>query len=255
MSDHMNTVPAVARALDLIEFLFSEREPKTLRELSQTLDIPTASLFRILKDLTRREYITALEGTPVRYAIGCRPFQLVSGYQDRFDGRESLKPAMEELTARTGQTAQYAIFQNGQFMYIEQSLSSANLNFLAQLYTPLEVNTSAGAKIILASLPEPVREQYLNGLTLRRRTARTIDDMEQFREELSLSEKRGYGLDLEEAAAGIGCMAVPVLDQDGSCRSAIGVTGPIEEYQDAASFRHIHTCLTEAAAKIRSRRW
>ena len=60
-------------------------------------------------------------------------------------------------------------------MYTEQVLSASELNFIAQLYTPLEVNTSAGAKIILASLPEEARDQYLEGITLHRRTAHTID--------------------------------------------------------------------------------
>ena len=56
-------------------------------------------------------------------------------------------------------------------------------------------------------------------------------------------------------AAGIGCMAVPILNEDGSCHSAIGVTGHIEEYRDPESFRFIHDCLTEAAEKLRQRPW
>ena len=255
MSEEKNLVPAVSRALRLMELLFSEKEPKTLRELSEALDVPTASLFRILKELRTAGYVTVLSGSPVRYAVGHRPFQLVAGYRSRFDSRGALRPVMEELTAKTGQTAQYAIFQNGRFMYTEQVLSASELNFIAQLYTPLEVNTSAGAKIILASLPEEARDQYLEGITLHRRTAHTIDTMDGLKRELALSRERGFGLDLEEVAAGIGCMAVPILNEDGSCHSAIGVTGHIEEYRDPESFRFIHDCLTEAAEKLRQRPW
>ena len=100
MSEEKNLVPAVSRALRLMELLFSEKEPKTLRELSEALDVPTASLFRILKELRSAGYVTVLSGSPVRYAVGHRPFQLVAGYRSRFDNRGALRPVMEELTKR-----------------------------------------------------------------------------------------------------------------------------------------------------------
>ena len=65
MSEEKNLVPAVSRALRLMELLFSEKEPKTLRELSEALDVPTASLFRILKELRSAGYVTVLSGSPV----------------------------------------------------------------------------------------------------------------------------------------------------------------------------------------------
>ena len=66
----MVVVPAVMRTLNIIEALFASAEPKSLNELSRELEIPTASLFRIMKNLASREYVTVLEGPPVRYTIG-----------------------------------------------------------------------------------------------------------------------------------------------------------------------------------------
>ncbi|MCI8466380.1 MAG: IclR family transcriptional regulator [Lachnospiraceae bacterium] len=253
MKDEMVVVPAVMRTLNIIEALFLSSEPKSLNELSKELEIPTASLFRIMKNLVSRDYVTVLEGSPLRYTIGHRPFWLVTGYRNRRDRKDIVKPVMQELTARTNQTAQYAVFQNGQFMYTEQVLSAAELNVLAQLYMPLEVNTSAGAKVILANQSEEIREQYLSGITLHRRTGRTIDDMDALRKELILTKKRGYGMDNEEFTSGIGCMAVPVFDGEGQCGAALGVTGYIEEYRNPENFEYIKRCLFEAAREIREK--
>lgn len=250
MKDEMVVVPAVMRTLNIIEALFASAEPKSLNELSRELEIPTASLFRIMKNLASREYVTVLEGPPVRYTIGHKPFRLVTGYQNRTDRKHVIKPVMQELTDRTNQTAQYAVFQNGQFIYTEQALSAAELNVLAQLYMPLEVNSSAGAKVILANQREEVREQYLAGITLHKRTARTIADMDVLRKELALTKKRGYGMDDEEFTAGIGCMAVPVFDGEGQCTAALGVTGYIEEYRNPENFEYIKRCLFEAAGEL-----
>ena len=87
MKDEMVVVPAVMRTLNIIEALFVSPAPKSLNELSRELEIPAASLFRIMKNLASREYVTVLDGTPVRYAIGHKPFRLVTGYQNRTDRR------------------------------------------------------------------------------------------------------------------------------------------------------------------------
>lgn len=253
LKDEMVIVPAVMRTLNIIEALFSSSGPKSLNELSKELEIPTASLFRIMKNLAGREYVTVLEGPPVRYTIGRKPFQLVTAYRSRTDRKQAIKPVMQELTARTNQTAQYAVFQNGQFMYTEQALSAAELNVLAQLYMPLEINTSAGAKVILANQSMEAKEQYLSGIRLHKRTGRTIDNMEDLKRELELTKKRGYGMDDEEFTAGIGCMAVPVFDGEGQCTAAIGVTGYIEEYRNPENFEHIKKCLFEAARELREK--
>ena len=250
MKDDMVVVPAVMRTLNVIEALFFSGGPKSLNELSKELKIPTASLFRIMKNLASREYVTVLAGPPVRYTIGHKPFQLVTGYWNRTDRKHVIKPIMQELTAKTNQTAQYAVFQNGQFIYTEQALSAAELNVLAQLYMPLEINTSAGAKVILAHQSEEVREQYLAGITLHKRTSRTIDNLDALRTELALTKRRGYGMDDEEFTVGIGCMAVPVFDGEGQCTAALGVTGYIEEYRNPKNFEHIKRCLFEAAGEL-----
>ncbi|HIZ44574.1 MAG TPA: IclR family transcriptional regulator [Firmicutes bacterium] len=250
MSEEIVIVPAVMRTLNIIEALFAASSPRSLGELSRDLDIPSASLFRIMKNLTARGYVTVLEGSPVRYTIGHKPFQLVNGYKSRISQKDVIRPVMQKLTAKTSQTAQYAVFQNGQFIYIEQVLSSAELNFLAQLYTPLEINTSAGAKIILANQPEEIQEQYLSSVTLHKRTSHTIDNMERLKKELKRSAKRGYGLDNEEFSIGIGCMAAPVFDSEGQCAGAVGVTGYIEEYRDKDHFNYIKECLFQAAGEI-----
>ena len=105
----------------------------------------------------------------------------------------------------------------------------------------------------LPALLEQYRDDPRTGVSgLIRRYEKQLDGL---KKELELSRERGFGLDLEEVAAGIGCMAVPIFNEDGSCHSAIGVTGHIEEYRDPESFRFIHDCLTEAAEKLRQRPW
>lgn len=243
-------IPAVMRTLDILENLFASTRPKSLTELSKELHIPQASLFRILKCMDSRDYITTIEEVPYKYTIAYKPIQLVTEYKDRYNYKEIVKPVMEILTYKTHQTAQYAVFQNNQFYYIEQVLSTAELNYIAQLYKPLEINSSAGAKIILANLPLEIQNTYLSNISLQQKTANTIVNVDELRKDLENSFLRGYALDNEEFAGGIGCMSVPIFNKRQKCIGAIGVTGRIKEYEDKENFNYIFTCLTEAAQSI-----
>lgn len=251
--EKVTVVPSVMRALDVIENLFASSKPKSLSELSKELHIPQASLFRILKSLTLRDYVSVIEEIPYKYSIAYKAIQLVSEYQDRYgykDIKDMVKPEMVLLTKKTNQTAQYAVFQNNCFYYIEQVLSSADLNFIAKLYNPLEINTSAGAKIILANLPISVQNNYLSSVSLKKHTQNTVDDLSEFKKNLRQSFSRGYALDNEEFALGISCMAVPIFDRQNKCVGALGVTGSSKEYSNKKNFDHIYACLKEAATKI-----
>jgi DNA-binding IclR family transcriptional regulator len=243
-------IPAVIRTLDIFENLLASTSPKSLSELSKELNIPQASLFRILKSMESKDYITTIEEIPYKYEISYKVIQLVTEYKERYSYNKIVKPVMEILTNKTHQTAQYAIFKHSQFLYIEQVLSTAELNYIAQLYKPLEINTSAGAKIILANQPSDVQNHYLSNVKLGKKTDKTATDIDELRKDLEISYKRGYALDDEEFAVGIGCMAVPIFDKRDKCVGAIGVTGRIQEYQDKENFNYILTCLKEAAHSI-----
>lgn len=243
-------IPAVMRTLDILENLFTSSRPKSLIELSKELHIPQASLFRILRCLSARDYISVVEEIPYKYVISYKAIQLVTEYKDRYSYKDIIRPEMELLTKKTHQTAQYAVFRNNHFYYTEQVLSSAELNYIAKLYKPLEINTSAGAKIILANSPIEIQNKYLSSITLKKNTKNTIDDINELKKDLSNSFSRGYALDNEEYAAGIACMAVPIFDKQHKCSGAIGVTGRIKEYEDKENFDKIFICLKEAAQNI-----
>ena len=74
--------------------------------------------------------------------------------------------------------------------------------------------------------------------------------MEMFQKELNRIEKLRYGTDTEEYAIGIGCIAVPIYNTNKEPIAAIGVTGPIEFYQNMNNFHLTLGELLEISSKI-----
>ena len=225
------TVPAVERALNVLEYFSLNNDEKSLKAIGDDLDIPSASLFRIIKNLVSRGYLLQVESNPPKYVLGYKIPQLASRYSDNYTIANVIKPYMERLSQRTNQTVQFAVERGKQIIYIEQVLSAAPVNFIAHLYTPMEINTSAGAKCILAQW-------------------KTIVDKEKYLEELRITRERGYGLDYEEFNKGICCIAAPVFGSDHECIGAIGVTGGSEEYKNNDKFEVLKNNIIETAGLI-----
>lgn len=119
---------------------------------------------------------------------------------------------MLSLAAQLGQTVQLGIWKNGCLIYIDQAFSSAPLSIIAPLYEPVQINTSASAKIMLSLLPDAECQNALTTCKFHRLTDNTITDKTAFMEEIKKSRFCGYGYDDEEFAVGIGCLAVPIYD-------------------------------------------
>lgn len=246
------TVPALERALDVLECL-AQGEGKTMKEITEELGIPGASLFRILKNLTCRGYLLKLEGQPVRYTLGYQILHLAARYSDTASLGSLARPYMERLSGLTGQTVQFAVCRGGAFMYIEQVLSAAPVNIMARLYTPMELNASAGAKCILAQMDPECQRKVIREAGLKKKTQYTIVDEDVLMAELEATRQRGYGVDREEFALGIGCIAVPVFGAGNQCVGALGITGRVEDYRREKEFEDLKEQILRTAQEISAR--
>ena len=100
-----SAVPGLTRGLRVLETLAKDPYEMNLSELSQVLDFPQASLWRILKLLTNEEYII-FDKKRRTYRLGFKFMYmgsvLLSGSHFRSEGRDLLKKLAEE----TGETAE-----------------------------------------------------------------------------------------------------------------------------------------------------
>lgn len=245
------TVPALERALNIVEYLAQESQPVTLKTLSAALDIPMSSAFRLIKNLTHRGYVQELEGSQASYILGDQIVALAISHERGSSIRIKAMPYMNELSAKLDQTVQLAVMRNGNLLYIDQVLShsTVSVSIVAPLYTPLNIHTSAAGKLLFSYLEPTEQENFLKKINFIPSTKYTITDPVQFREEAMSSRKQGYSVDKEEYAIGIGCIAVPVFSRE-TCVACLGITGSITNYQDPDNFQYMLSHLQKAAREL-----
>ena len=225
-------VPALDRALNILEYISDSSSPVTIKTISDDLNIPAASAFRLVKTLVGRGALLELNGGQPTYTFGPFISKLAYTSNKHISINSVSLPIMEELSKKTNQTSQLAVMNNQDFLYIEQVLPPVPVNFIAPLYTPIAVNYSAGAKIILANKPLDFQKEYLSSISMTPKTPNTLHTAESLLEDLKTSLDRGYALDDEEFSIGIGCLAVAIKDFKKECIGAIGLTGYIDQYKE-----------------------
>ena len=244
------TVPALERALNVIEYLAMSENAVSLKQLSTDLDIPASSAFRLIKNLSNRGYVQEISNGQTTYILGTKIMNLADRYRLNAPLQAIAKPFMMNLAKRLEQTVQLALLKQNSVVYIEQALSSAQVNIIAPLYEPISINQSASGKILIAHLSEQEAKNIIKNVEYKKATDKTITDSGLFDQEIKKCRQLGYAVDNEEYSYGIGCLAVPILNYNNICIAALGITGTIQNYQNKKSFDFMLKNLREAADDI-----
>lgn len=250
MSEEKITVPAVDRAIDILEYIAQAPVSVTIKDLSEALNIPTASCFRIVKNLLNRKYLIEDRNTKGRYLYGFRGIELADYALYKLDLRTIALPFMKSIALELNQAVQLTVLETGGVIFIEQTLPMNPIHAIAKQFVPLPVNVSAGGKILCAYMPPYKRSDYLSHAELADYTQYSITDKEALMKELDTTVERGYALDMQEFSIGVGCIAVPIFNYMGSCIAAIGITGDYQEYLVEGNIERFYGILNHAAAEI-----
>ena len=228
--DRLETaVPAVSRALDLIEFLADRGQPFGINELARELEIPVNSVFRILKCLEARGYVET-DSPGGGYQLSTRFFSLGIRLQSRFDLRRRARPHLEMLCRQTGETTQIYFLDGDSTIVLDCVTPDAPMYLQVVPGSRIELHASAFSKAILAFMAEENVRRLLPK-RLAALTPNTITDREQFMVELSKIRRTGIAYDREEYTLGAYCVGAPIFDVHDNVVAGAGVTGLVSRFR------------------------
>jgi len=244
-------VPALERALNVIDLLASNDRDLSFSEILLSLNIPRPSLARILKILTDRGLVNKTEKRGL-YRLGMKLLYLGNRLESKLKLRSVAWPFMQELALKTGKTIELSTLDRDQLILIEQIEGNEGVRLFSRIGSAYPYfHALAAGKIYLAHMEKEKRKDVLNKIGLPVVTKHTIIDMDQLDEELSVIEKNGYAFEDQELREGVRRVVAPVYDCHGSLAGCIGIASPI------FSFKHedrdfLGGVVKEVAHKISS---
>ncbi|MEU3980439.1 IclR family transcriptional regulator [Streptomyces sp. NPDC026672] len=241
-----NTV--LGKTVTLLESFTAEDRSVSFTELRARTGFPKATLHRMLTDLVG---VHLIDRTPQGgYRLGRQLFQLGMRVSTERRLLEVAIPFMEDLYERTHETVHLGIVDHMEVVYVakigghRQALAPSRVGGRMPLYC------TAIGKALLAHSPSETLARVV-GRGLAPRTHRTITSALVLRRQLEQVRATGVAFEYEESAAGIACVAAPVLDTHEGPVAAISVVGSLPAFRPERHARAVRDAATGTAAALR----
>ena len=222
-------IKSIDKALDLLEFLSVNEQETGITEISKNLHLGLSTVHRILFTLKSRGYVIQNRNTK-KYRLGIKLFTLGCAVQSTKHLVERTKSYLRKLSQSTNETANLAILEGKEVIYLDTIGSPEVLRteIMAGARTP--AHCTALGKVLLAFISDGEFESlYKRDEPLSSLTSKSISSLEELEKKLKKVKKQGYAVDIEEYKIGINCIGAPIFGRNGAI-AAISITGPASRF-------------------------
>jgi DNA-binding IclR family transcriptional regulator len=229
------TLQTVERALAFLEAVAQARRPPRLKEVAQELGINVTTSYHLLNTLQLAGYLIRDSDGTLR--IGGRTAILYQGLVRNFALGRELTPVVEELSARTGETA-YIAALNREKVIIQAVIEGDQAVRVTGLYVGFSgsEHIRASGKAVLAHLPDEQRNAALRNSM----PGAPAEELNSVIHELHKVRELGWAQDDGQFQEGVCCIAAPFFGSGGAVTGSVAVSVP------AARFAAAREGITEA---------
>lgn len=216
-------VQSIDRVFDIVEQLAREPDGMKMTEISQNLDLPTSTVYRLLSVLKNRNYAEKNEENG-RYRLGLGFVELTSNFLGSLELKTEARPLLRKLSKTTEQVVFMGIEQEGNVVYIDRldQFNDPRNYCIIGSRMPLYC-TALGKALLMEFKDEDIRKMY-GSKEMAPYTKHTITEVEELIETIQRNRTRGYAEDNEEVTIGHCCVAAPILDYRRTIIAAISTS-------------------------------
>lgn len=224
-------VPAIDRALRVLEMLAAARKGLSVAEIARNLEVARSSAFYILRELERNGYVSRPEGRG-RYHFTPKLFSLANSSLTGLSIHESARSLLQELVAQTRLTAHLGILVQGEVVIVERVAPKGQKQLPTWVGKRLPVHCTGTGKALMAYQSHDTIQRLVS-IGLIRYNDNTIVSAAKFEEELARVRALGYALDDEEETIGLRCVGAPVFDSEKNILAACSLAGTVEQINES----------------------
>jgi DNA-binding IclR family transcriptional regulator len=211
-------IRSVRRAAELLEHVATSSGGSTATAAAEALAIPVPTAYHLLNTLVDAGLLGKDDRR--RYRLGPKVGLLAEAFLAQVSAPAYLVERLRELAERTGETAYLSAWRNHDavLLQIVEGRRAVRVSGLHLGYSGAAHVRASGKALLAFGRPGTI-EDYVRTHGV---------DAQELNAELARVRKDGYGIDEEQFAEGVACIAAPVADGT----MAMGISVPVERYRN-----------------------
>ncbi|MHA3980761.1 IclR family transcriptional regulator [Halovulum sp. GXIMD14794] len=205
-SKKKSSVPAVEKALDVLELLSLHRDGMTMNELVAELDRTMGELYRVVLYLAERDYVRQDPATS-RYALTPRLFELAHRHPPTERLLREAVPVLERIAALTDQSCHLGTLNRANILILASVASPRPAGYAVRTGAMFPATATSSGMVILAFSPPDAQKRFLARLPKEERAPA--------QERLARIAEHGYDDSPSQIVAGVRNLSAPVFDNRG----------------------------------------
>lgn len=239
---------ALQKGFSLLEHLIAADRALTLAELVVQMDMPKATVHRLLINLEAAELLKR-DLTGKRYVPGDRlaRFSLRAVV---FSARMSpVRAILERLVAEIGESINLGVLDGSSVAYVQRVECNWPLRTHLSAGSRVPLHCTATGKLFLALMPTARRTALLDEIELKAYSPNTITSRKRLDEELARIRDERMAVNNEEFMVGATGLSVPLIGIDGEMIAGLALHAPVARLSVDDVRAHAST-LRRAAEKL-----
>ncbi|MFJ8234223.1 IclR family transcriptional regulator [Ureibacillus sp. NPDC094379] len=238
---------SVEKTLDILDLFDFKTRDLTVQEIATKLDQPQSSVYRHLKVLKERSYITEThKGT---YRLGYRFLEMAKIVKSDINLSSVAFPIMQELCKKLNETVILTIVSDLNVICLEVVTPDQPIKVSSTQGKILPMHAGASSRILLAHLDDKIVYELEKKKLLEKYSDETITNVDEL---LALKKdvlEKGYAVSDSEVDLGVRAYGVAIKDIDKKLVAGLSIAGPNNRLT-AVDERFIIDSLFEAKDKI-----
>lgn len=211
---------SLARGLAVLRAFGDVRRSLTIAQISHKTGIPRAAVRRCLHTLRQLGYANSDANN---FSLTPKVLTLGYSYLSSTPLAVSAQPCLDKISHTLHESSSLAVLDEDQVLYIARAATSRIMSIALNAGSRLPAYCTSLGRVMLANMPEPQLNAYLDRVDLQLYTKHTVSSVPRLREILDGVRQAGYAIVEEELELGLRSIAVPVRGASGRIAAALNV--------------------------------
>lgn len=247
--DRSLLIEGLGKGLRVIE-AFSDEQPRmTSTECARLTGLTRTAARRYLMSLVHFGYA----GTDGKnYWLLPAVLRLGQSYLDAARLPRLSQPFLQRLSMATGETANLAVLDGHEVVYLARSNSPRVVSIGFHLGARAPAHVVSPGVVILSTWPAAKVDAWVDAHDFAKFTPHTLTEAQAFRDSIESARRLGYAHVDQHIDVGLAGLAVPLTDRRGQCAGAISTTFQAQVYPQGSALVKLLPALQETAQAIRA---